>query len=59
MISFDSADFPEPDIRKRAIKPHNAKCTITYSGSLYGPRNPLSFLKAVESLVERGEIDPQ
>ena len=55
---FDSADFLEPDITKRAIHPKNAKCTITYSGSLYGPRNPLSFLKAVESLIERKEIDP-
>jgi hypothetical protein len=56
---FDSADFPEPDIRKRAERPHNEKCTITYSGSLYGPRNPLSFLKAVELLIERREIDPE
>ncbi|HET6402863.1 MAG TPA: hypothetical protein VFH95_15880 [Candidatus Kapabacteria bacterium] len=56
---FDSADFPEPDIRKRAERPHNAKCTITYSGSLYGPRNPLSFVKAVELLIERREIDPE
>lgn len=55
---FDSADFPEPDINKRAVHPKNTKCTITYSGSLYGPRNPLSFLKAVESLIERKEIDP-
>ena len=55
---FDSADFPEPDITKRAIRPHNSQCTITYSGSLYGPRNPLSFLRAVELLVERHEIDP-
>ncbi len=56
---FDSTDFPEPDIRKRAERPHNAKCTITYSGSLYGPRNPLSFLNAVELLIERHEIDPE
>lgn len=55
---FDSADFPEPDIRKRALRPRNAQCTITYSGSLYGPRNPLSFLKAIESLIDRGSIDP-
>jgi hypothetical protein len=55
---FDSADFPEPDMTKRAVRPKNEKCTITYSGSLYGPRNPLSFLKAVESLIERKEIDP-
>lgn len=55
---FDSADFPETDIAKRAAKPENEKCTITYSGSLYGPRNPLSFLKAIEQLIERNEIDP-
>ena len=54
---FDSADFPEPDIRKRADRPHHAKFTITYSGSLYGPRNPLSFLKAMELLIERKQID--
>jgi glycosyltransferase involved in cell wall biosynthesis len=56
---FDSADFPEPDIQKRAVRPMNNRCTITYSGSLYGPRNPLSFLKAIESLIDRGAIDPQ
>ncbi len=55
---FDSADFPEPDIRKRAERPHHDKFTITYSGSLYGPRNPLSFLKAMELLIERKAIDP-
>ena len=55
---FDSADFPEPDIAKRAIVPKNEKCTITYSGSLYGPRNPMSFLQAIEQLIERKEIDP-
>jgi glycosyltransferase involved in cell wall biosynthesis len=64
---FDGADFPEPDIYKRARRlealchaekglPH--KCTITYSGSLYGPRNPRSFLQAVELLIARKEIDP-
>lgn len=56
---FDSADFPEHDIRKRAERPHHEKFTITYSGSLYGPRNPLSFLKAMELLIERNAIDPE
>ncbi len=55
---FDGADFPEPDIQKRAVRPKNEKCTITYSGSLYGPRNPRSFLQAVEMLIARKEIDP-
>jgi hypothetical protein len=55
---FDGADFPEPDIMKRAAHSKNEKCTITYSGSLYGPRNPRSFLQAVEMLIARKEIDP-
>jgi hypothetical protein len=54
---FDSADFPERDIEKRAVRPQNAQCTITYSGSLYGPRNPLSFLTAIESLLDQKLID--
>ena len=55
---FDGADFPERDITKRAVRPTNEKCMITYSGSLYGPRNPLSFLRAVEQLIDAGTIDP-
>ncbi len=56
---FDGADFPEPDITKRAVLSKNEKCTITYSGSLYGPRNPRSFLQAVEMLIVRKKIDPE
>jgi hypothetical protein len=55
---FDNTDFAEPDIRVRAQLPSNEKFTITYSGSLYGPRNPLSFLQAVELLIESGRVDP-
>lgn len=55
---FDSADYPEHDIFKRAEKPKNAKFTITYSGSLYGPRNPQSFLAAIRSLIDTGKLDP-
>ncbi len=55
---FDNADFPEPDIRVRAQLPTNEKFTITYSGSLYGPRNPLSFLQAIELLLDAGRLDP-
>ena len=56
---FDGADFPEPDINLRAKRPKNEQFTITYSGSLYGPRNPLSFLQAIESLIERNLLDPK
>ncbi len=49
---FDSADFPEIE-RKR-----NGKFTLTYSGSLYGRRNPSSLFSAVELLIKRGEVNP-
>ncbi len=42
---FDTADFQG---LKPAIK--NDKITITYSGSMYGPRNPESLLQALENL---------
>jgi hypothetical protein len=56
---FDSNDFPEPDITKRAERQRGAKFTITHSGSLYGPRNPNTFLKAIKLLVARNEIDKE
>jgi hypothetical protein len=55
---FDSADYPVTNINDRAQMPRNEKFTITYSGSLYGPRNPLSFLKAIEMNLDRGAMDP-
>lgn len=56
---FDSSDYPEQDIYKRAERPRHDKFTITYSGSLYGPRNPATFLRAIEQLIGRGAIDPR
>jgi glycosyltransferase involved in cell wall biosynthesis len=56
---FDSADYPEQDIHKRADRKRGDKFIMTYSGSLYGPRNPKIFFKAIELLLERKEIDPQ
>lgn len=49
---FDSSDFPEIE-----FKP-NEKFTLTYTGSMYGRRNPDSFFKAIEKLITSGEIDP-
>ncbi|HET6510679.1 MAG TPA: hypothetical protein VFH43_00695 [Candidatus Kapabacteria bacterium] len=54
---FDSDDYPVKSIEARAEQPRNEKFTITYSGSLYGPRNPASFLKAIEQLIERKQLD--
>jgi len=55
---FDSADYPEHDIRKRAERKRGEKFVMTYSGSLYGPRNPKNFFRAIELLLDKGEIDP-
>ncbi len=56
---FDSADYPEKDIAKRAHRERSEKFTITYSGSLYGPRNPKSFLEAIRQLILSKMIDSQ
>jgi hypothetical protein len=49
---FDSADFPDVERRR------NEKFTVTYTGSLYGRRNPASFFHATEQLIEDKRIDP-
>ncbi len=55
---FDSNDFSEKDITARAQRQRGAKFTITHSGSLYGPRNPKTFLEAITLLISRNQIDP-
>ncbi len=52
---FDSADFPTVDLAQRT----DNRFTLTYTGSMYGRRNPDAFLRAVERLASRGEIDPE
>ncbi len=49
---FDRDDYPV--LRKQ----RNARFTVTYTGSMYGKRNPLTFLQAVEGLVAAGKVDP-
>ncbi len=51
---YDSADFPEIDPSERT----DDRFTMTYTGSMYGRRNPDAFLRAVERLVSRGLVDP-
>jgi glycosyltransferase involved in cell wall biosynthesis len=49
---FDSADFP-------ALPPsRSGRFTVTYTGSMYGKRNPAVFLEAVRLLAARGDVDP-
>ena len=50
---FDSADFPSASFHR------NDKFTVTYTGSMYGVRNPRTFLKAVSNLIAAGKIDPK
>lgn len=48
---FDSADFPYVEI------PDRRHFTVTYTGSMYGKRNPETFLAGVARLVEAREVE--
>jgi hypothetical protein len=50
---FDPDDYPTFE------RPPNDRFTTTYTGSMYGKRNPQTFLRAVEAAVVAGEVDPQ
>lgn len=58
---FDSNDYPVVEAVSSQI-PENLgdgktpRFTITYTGSMYGRRNPSSFLAALQNLIERGVI---
>ncbi len=52
---FDSSDYP--DMPSETAR--NQRFTITYTGSMYGRRNPASFLAALELLIKRGTIKPE
>jgi glycosyltransferase involved in cell wall biosynthesis len=49
---YDSADFPTVEVVEKN------RFTVTYAGSMYGKRNPETFLRAAASLVEAGRVDP-
>ncbi len=50
---FDSNDMPRVDYVKNDV------FTITYTGSMYGRRNPAKFLRALDVLHERGVLSPE
>jgi glycosyltransferase involved in cell wall biosynthesis len=50
---FDSEDYPKMNQLK------NEKFTITYTGSMYGRRNPQSFLLALKNLIQKDIIKPE
>lgn len=49
---FDRADFPTVEVI------HCDHFTVTYTGSMYGKRNPESFLRAVRNCIEKKLVDP-
>jgi glycosyltransferase involved in cell wall biosynthesis len=49
---FDPEDLRETDPLV------NDRFTVVYTGSMYGVRNPDTFLRAVGSLLESGRLDP-
>ncbi|HAL55711.1 MAG TPA: hypothetical protein DCP63_04350 [Bacteroidetes bacterium] len=48
---FDGEDYPNVSPRTDGI------FTITYTGSMYGKRNPRTFLRAVEELVREKRVE--
>ncbi len=50
---FDPADYPPPSGQR------TDRFTITYTGSLYGRRNPYTVLQALEELQRRGILTVQ
>ncbi|MFH0989466.1 MAG: glycosyltransferase [bacterium] len=50
---YDAEDYPSLESRT------DHRFTVTYTGSMYGKRNPRSFIQAVEQLVASGKVDPQ
>ena len=55
---FDSSDYPALPLDSEQTR-RGARFTITYTGSLYGRRNPSSFFAALRRLVERGALRPE
>jgi len=48
---FDSEDYPNVQPRNDGI------FTVTYTGSMYGKRNPQTFLQGVEQAVQEGSVE--
>ncbi len=50
---FDSEDYPKIEQKKNSV------FTLTYTGSLYGKRNPKALLEAVEILLKQNKIQKE
>lgn len=52
---FDSSDIPKVEINRDEID--NAKFVMTYTGSMYGRRNPQALFEAIENLIKANKVD--
>ena len=50
---YDSSDFPG------AAYGRSEKFVLTYTGSMYGRRNPRSLFDAIQELIDEGKVDPR
>ena len=48
---YDSQDFPDEKYQC------GEKFRVTYTGSMYGKRNPETFLQAIEELIKESKVD--
>lgn len=56
---FDAADYPTTTATATTTEPQRTGAlTITYTGSLYGLRNPDVLIAALEQLIAEGTIPP-
>jgi glycosyltransferase involved in cell wall biosynthesis len=62
---FDSSDYPDlstlhgTDAAQIHALDEERRFRITYTGSMYGRRNPASFLAALELLFQKGVMQPE
>ncbi len=48
-----------PDVAQPVPYKRNAAFTLTYAGSLYGKRDPMPVIAALQTLVDQGEIEKE
>jgi glycosyltransferase involved in cell wall biosynthesis len=52
--AFDPEDFPAVSAAPRS----HARLVLTHTGTLYGPRNPVPFLRVIANLIRAGRLSP-
>ena len=52
--AFDPEDFPAVSARRDRMP----RLVLTHTGTLYGPRNPVPFLRVIANLIRAGRLSP-